>query len=689
MRKIKENREKMYRSRWTKIVSYMLVMVMAVSLFGQVAVNGAFDGTGKQAGTGTIAEISQVEAASDTAIDYKAVLKETSAAIEKTLEISYEYELPIHYEKNKKGEYEEVKRTVKWWGPAIGSIGGEWTVIGECRYGMENAPWYRAYYNNITEYIKATYNINKEKYAVGDWDNQFLKLHKTKSTENSRIILALTSMGLDASDIEGYDLTAALSDMTYVKKQGLNGPIWALIALDSGNYEIPQITSGKTTAQVSREKLLSYILSSELTDGGFNLTKSDSQGADPDVTAMALQAFAPYYTGRITVGTELQKQIREAVDRNIQVLSDMQKTSGAYSSYGSENAESTAQVLVALSSLGIDGRTDSRFVKNGKSVLDGLLYFYISSTGMFKHVDTEKSGNQMATEQSFYALVAYQRFQNKKATLYDMTDADKACVMDLTDCSVTISKTAYTYTGKTIRPAVTVTCKKLDGTTITLKKDTDYTVTYKNNKMPGKATVVVKGKGDYTGSVSRTITIAPTATVISSVTNTETGIRLKWKKTTGAEKYIIYRKSGNGSWKKYKSVKAANGCSFTDTKVTNGSKYAYKIRAYADGVYGAYSSIHTIYRVKQPALKVKKTGKGRLKCSWKKNTKANSYQIMYGTKASMQGAKTIAIKKAGTVKKTIAGLKAGKKYYVRIRSCKTVNKKKYYSSWSKTVNIRA
>ena len=689
MRKIKENREKMYRSRWTKIVSYMLVMVMAVSLFGQVAVNGAFDGTGKQAGTGTIAEISQVEAASDTAIDYKAVLKETSAAIEKTLEISYEYELPIHYEKNKKGEYEEVKRTVKWWGPAIGSIGGEWTVIGECRYGMENAPWYRAYYNNITEYIKATYNINKEKYAVGDWDNQFLKLHKTKSTENSRIILALTSMGLDASDIEGYDLTGALSDMTYVKKQGLNGPIWALIALDSGNYEIPQISSGKTTAQVSREKLLSYILSSELTDGGFNLTKSDSQGADPDVTAMALQAFAPYYTGRITVGTELQKQIREAVDRNIQVLSDMQKTSGAYSSYGSENAESTAQVLVALSSLGIDGRTDSRFVKNGKSVLDGLLYFYIPSTGMFKHVDTEKFGNQMATEQSFSALVAYQRFRNKKATLYDMTDADKACVMELADCGVTISKTAYTYTGKTIRPAVTVTCKKLDGTTITLKKDTDYTVTYKNNKMPGKATVVVKGKGDYTGSVSRTITIAPTATVISSVTNTETGIRLKWKKTTGAEKYIIYRKAGNGSWKKYKSVKAANGCSFTDTKVTNGSKYAYKIRAYADGVYGAYSSIHTIYRVKQPALKVKKTGKGRLKCSWKKNTKANSYQIMYGTKASMQGAKTIAIKKARTVKKTITGLKAGKKYYIRIRSCKTVNKKKYYSSWSKTVNIRA
>ena len=96
MRKIKEKREKMYRSRWTKIVSYILVMVMTVSLFGQVVANGTFDGTGKQSGTGMIAGLSQVEAASDASVDYKVVLKETSAAIEKTLEISYEHELPSH-----------------------------------------------------------------------------------------------------------------------------------------------------------------------------------------------------------------------------------------------------------------------------------------------------------------------------------------------------------------------------------------------------------------------------------------------------------------------------------------------------------------------------------------------------------------------------------------------------------------
>lgn len=333
MRKIKENREKMYRSRWTKIVSYMLVMVMAVSLFGQVAVNGAFDGTGKQAGTGVIAGLSQVEAASDTSIDYKAALKETSVAIEKKL-ATYKVEVA-----------DETGGTsvVDWYGPANASIGGEWAVIGESRYGRKNVLWYRAYYENLVRVLQVAGEAQASADGTttgGSAKTVPLKLDSRKGTENSRAILALTAMGIDASNVEGYDLTAALSDMTYVKKQGLNGPIWALIALDSGNYEIPQISSGKTTAQVSREKLLSYILSSELTDGGFNLTKSDSQGADPDVTAMALQAFAPYYTGRITVGTELQKQIREAVDRNIQVLSDMQKTSGAYSSYGSENAES-------------------------------------------------------------------------------------------------------------------------------------------------------------------------------------------------------------------------------------------------------------------------------------------------------------------------------------------------------------
>lgn len=680
MRKIKEKREKMYRSRWTKIVSYILVMVMTVSLFGQVVANGTFDGTGKQSGTGMIAGLSQVEAASDASVDYKVVLKETSAAIEKTLEISYEHELPSHYEKNKEGKYEEVKRTVKWWGPAIGSVGGEWTVIGECRYGMENAPWYRAYYNNITEYIKATYNINKEKYAVGDWDNQFLKLHKKRSTENSRIILALTSMGLDASDIEGYDLTGALSDMTYVKKQGINGPIFALIAFDSGNYEIKPLASGTAKTQVTREKLVTYILNNELKNGGFCLSGTSP---DPDVTAMALQALAPYYKGSTDVSEQVRGQVTEAVNRGIRVLSEIQNEDGTYSSWGTKNAESTAQVLVALSGLGLDGDTDVRFIKNGHSVLDGLEQFYLTGKGAFEHVASD-GGNQMATEQAFYALVSYDRYKNNKNTLYNMTDAVDARVMDLADCQVKIPRTTYTYAGKAITPAVTVSMTGIDGISKELTAGTDYTVTYKNNTKPGKATVQISGTGMYKGMVSKTVSVYPAKASVKSVTNTKKGLTVTWKKVTGADKYILYRKAGSGAYKKYKTVSGAK-TSYVDTGAKNGTTYSYKVCAYTAGLQGKNANTKAACRVTAVTAKAAKAGKGKLSVSWKKNSKASGYQIRYSLKSSFSGAKRVMVRSGKTTTKKLTGLKRGKRYYITVRAYKTVKGKKYYSSWSKKI----
>lgn len=677
---MKENREKMCRSNWLRVISYILVMVMTVSMFGQTVAGAVSGRAGKQSGTGMIAGLSQVEAASDASVDYKAVLKETSAAIEKTLEISYEHELPSHYEKNEEGKYEEVKRTDIWWGPAIGSVGGEWTVIGECRYGMENAPWYRAYYNNITEHIKATYNINKEKYAVGDWDNQFLKLHKKRSTENSRIILALTSMGLDASDIEGYDLTGALSDMTYVKKQGINGPIFALIALDSGNYEIKPLASGTAKTQVTREKLVTYILDNELKNGGFCLSGTSP---DPDVTAMALQALAPYYKGSTDVSEQVRGQVTEAVNRGIRVLSEIQNEDGTYSSWGTKNAESTAQVLVALSSLGLDGDTDVRFIKNGHSVLDGLEQFYLTGKGAFEHVASD-GGNQMATEQAFYALVSYDRYKNNKNTLYNMTDAVDARVMDLADCQVKIPRTTYTYAGKAITPAVTVSMTGIDGISKELTAGTDYTVTYKNNTKPGKATVQISGTGMYKGMVSKTVSVYPAKASVKSVTNTKKGLTVTWKKVTGADKYILYRKAGSGAYKKYKTVSGAK-TSYVDTGAKNGTTYSYKVCAYTAGLQGKNANTKAACRVTAVTAKAAKAGKGKLSVSWKKNSKASGYQIRYSLKSSFSGAKRVMVRSGKTTTKKLTGLKRGKRYYITVRAYKTVKGKKYYSSWSKKI----
>lgn len=678
MRKMKKNREKMYRSRWTKIVSYILVTVMTVSLFGQIAANGTFGGTGKQAGTGMIAGFNQVEAASDTAIDYKMILEETSVAIKKKL-TTYKVEVA-----------DETGGTsiVDWYGPANASIGGEWAVIGECRYGMKNAPWYRAYYNNLMDILKKTAEAMQES-AGGSTTGTTtggnekivpLKLDSRKSTENSRAILALTSMGLDASDIEGYDLTGALSDMTYVKKQGINGPIFALIALDSGNYEIKPLASGTAKTQVTREKLVTYILDNELKNGGFCLSGTSP---DPDVTAMALQALAPYYKGNTDVSEQVRGQVTEAVNRGIRVLSEIQNEDGTYSSWGTKNAESTAQVLVALSGLGLDGDTDVRFIKNGHSVLDGLEQFYLTGKGAFEHVASD-GGNQMATEQAFYALVSYDRYKNNKNTLYNMTDAVDARVMDLADCQVKIPRTTYTYAGKVITPAVTVSMTGIDGISKELTAGTDYTVTYKNNTKPGKATVQISGTGMYKGMVSKTVSVYPAKASVKSVTNTKKGLTVTWKKVTGADKYILYRKAGSGAYKKYKTVSGAK-ISYVDTGAKNGTTYSYKVCAYTAGLQGKNANTKAACRVTAVTVKAAKAGKRKLSVSWRKNSKASGYQIRYSLKSSFSGAKTVMVRSGKTTTKKLTGLKRGKRYYITVRAYKTVKGKKYYSSWSKKI----
>ncbi len=675
---MKENREKMYRWRWTKIVSYILVTVMTVSLFGQIAANGTLGGTGKQAGTGMIAEISQVKAASDASINYKTILEETSVAIEKKL-TTYKVEVA-----------DETGGTsiVDWYGPANASIGGEWAVIGECRYGMKNAPWYRAYYNNLMDILKKTAEAMQES-AGGSTTGTTtggnekivpLKLDSRKSTENSRAILALTSMGLDASDIEGYDLTGALSDMTYVKKQGINGPIFALIALDSGNYEIKPLASGTAKTQVTREKLVTYILNNELKNGGFCLSGTSP---DPDVTAMALQALAPYYKGSTDVSEQVRGQVTEAVNRGIRVLSEIQNEDGTYSSWGTKNAESTAQVLVALSGLGLDGDTDVRFIKNGHSVLDGLEQFYLTGKGAFEHVASD-GGNQMATEQAFYALVSYDRYKNNKNTLYNMTDAVDARVMDLADCQVKIPRTTYTYAGKAITPAVTVSMTGIDGISKELTAGTDYTVTYKNNTKPGKATVQISGTGMYKGMVSKTVSVYPAKASVKFVTNTKKGLTVTWKKVTGADKYILYRKAGSGAYKKYKTVSGAK-TSYVDTGAKNGTTYSYKVCAYTAGLQGKNANTKAACRVTAVTAKAAKAGKGKLSVSWKKNSKASGYQIRYSLKSSFSGAKTVMVRSGKTTTKKLTGLKRRKRYYITVRAYKTVKGKKYYSSWSKKI----
>jgi len=275
--------------------------------------------------------------------------------------------------------------------PQVGSIGGEWAIIGLSRssYPILQS-YYELYYKRVEKYVSEHNGI----------------LHDKKYSEYSRLVLSLTAIGKDPSNVAGYNLLEPLGDFEKTVWQGLNGPIFALIALDSGKYDIPMNTAAKT--QATRELYIEEILARQLEDGGFALS---GNVADPDLTGMALQALSKYQD---------RKHVKAATDKAIEVLSTMQNESGGYSSWGIGNSESTAQVIMALCELGID-LEDSRFVKNGHTLINNLLSYYRKDKG-FLHTSDGVGESLMSTEQAFYTLVNIQRIQSGKSSLYNMND---------------------------------------------------------------------------------------------------------------------------------------------------------------------------------------------------------------------------------------------------------------------------
>ena len=211
--------------------------------------------------------------------------------------------------------------------PTFGSTGGEWTVLCLARggyYEKDNA-YFTSYYDRIVEYVNET--AASVSLANG-------ALHKNKSTDNSRLILALSSIGKDATSVGDWNLITPYEDFSWIKKQGINGPIFALIALDTHGYQ--------TTDTTIRQQCVDYILRSALEGGGWALSGT---AAEPDITAMALQALVNYKD---------QAAVSAAAEAAFAWLSSAQNENGGYSSWGTENSESIAQVITACAAWGIN-----------------------------------------------------------------------------------------------------------------------------------------------------------------------------------------------------------------------------------------------------------------------------------------------------------------------------------------------
>ena len=363
--------------------------------------------------------------------------------------------------------------------PCYESIGGEWAVLALARGGIEDNAWYGKYMDNLIA-------------AVEDCDGL---LDERKYTEYSRVVLGLSSIGQDATKLNTgnrvYDLVSPLlSKQTngeyWASWQGNNGTAFAIIALDSQNY------FDNAAGKAARAGLLDALINAQGTDGGWNISAS-TPGNGPDVTAMALQAMAPYYLNQSKYNalgaTHTYAQLQSCVTKALNNL-----TGFTADDFG--NVEAAAQVTIALAALNRDAANDALL----GDVLSSVLAYY-DGAGGFKHLKDGSTGNnQMSTEQAAHALVAYDRWKNGKNSLFNMTD--RGMVSEITinaPSTVTVEQTVTGSFQVTSSVPCIAVAQKADGTFACLTPEGSGT-TRTFHTVQGAVTVMVRGDANGDGT---------------------------------------------------------------------------------------------------------------------------------------------------------------------------------------------
>ena len=252
----------------------------------------------------------------------------------------------------------------------VASVGGDWAVKGLSESG-ETVPqeFYDKYYDNVRATVKKNKGVLSEEYY----------------TEYARVIIGLSAIGKDVRDVEGYDLIPPLENYEVVTAQGLTAADFAIISSRIAGVELE-----------AEDRYIEYILK-ELDEGGFK-----NNPVLTDYVAMSVQALSM---------VEETDEIKKAIDEALDSLSGCQREDGSLG-----NAEGTVECIIALTQLGIDPRTDERFIKDGKNLMDGLRVFYLGD-GEFKHAYDLDEADAMSTEKALLAFSAYRLF-NQGEKLY-------------------------------------------------------------------------------------------------------------------------------------------------------------------------------------------------------------------------------------------------------------------------------
>ena len=514
-------------------------------------------------------------------------------------------------------------------------FGAEWVMLGRLR-ALDGAQGWKTKDADIQTYVATVMTaIQSGKLS-----------RETVPTTIERVILTLTALGLDATDFCGQDLTAWLYENQNWNNYVSSDLIWGLIALDSGKY---------TAADGYREALIQHLTEYQKQDTGAFFYSYGYNADDVDMTAMAMIALAPYKDSNATA-----KKMYDAGWKYIESNRDDQ---GNYGGKSYDPCCTNAYVVIAKCAAGQTGMEDT---------VSWMLKNCLGEKGF--NLNGEYNG--MSTYQGMMAMAAYQRAKASKADLFDMSDVSKQ-VIQVTKPTLKGNKT---YNGKK--------------QTVTLPASGFYTVSGTTSATKvGKYTVTVtlKDKTNTTWADGSTADLKLTWE-ITKPSNTITVKNVTKTTSTKAQTVKLGAKAKENAKLSYKSdskyVKVDKKGKVTIAKNFVG-KATITVTASATKTYQETTKKVTV--TVNPA-KVKLTGvknyKGKkLKASWKKNTKGTGYQVQYSTSSKFKSAKTVTVKGYKSTSKTITKLTKNKKYYVRVRTYKTVGKVNYYSGWSNVKSI--
>lgn len=257
--------------------------------------------------------------------------------------------------------------------------------------------------------------------------------------------------------------------------------------------------------------------------------------------------------------------------------------------------------------------------------------------------------------------------------------------------NIRVTKATAVATGSQIKVPVVITTKG----NAYLENNKDYKLTYSNNVNPGKATITIKGINKYKGTAVRTFIITPMKTTgLKLSSRTDQSLKISWAKQAGVDGYKVEKY--NAKTKKYELYKTLQSNTLTVPKLSSATSYSFRVRSYKTvgkkAYYGAYSSV---LKAKTNSAKVNKASissvtpkTNAFTVKWKKVSDVNGYQIQYSANSNFKSAKTVTVANNKTTSKSVSKLKGKTKYYVRIRAYKTINAKKYYSSWSASKSVK-